>query len=208
MPTNRAHANRSFQRMVLWGALLVTLVAVGAVGEDPRDDELQIIRDEIIPAEGTETEYGIPLSLHSLPQFAEWWYTLVPRVESDPRYYDALNPLVAPCCDDNQAYQCCCEKNGQACNIIRSGKGLAAHLIHDLDYSMEQVQANVLEWFMFARPDYYMAVEMRSRQQSPQDYGLTTFGSCYRGMCETPISEGGCGGMKELNEPAIEREES
>jgi len=208
MPVNRNMKRLTLGATAVVSAVLVAFLVIPSVGQNTKEAYLEEVRQEIIPAEGTETSYGIPLSLYSLPQFVEWWYTLVPAVESDPRYFDALNPLVAPCCDDNQAFQCCCENNGQACNIIRSGKGLAAHLIHDLDYSAEQVQASVLEWFKFARPDYYMAVEIRSRQQSPQYYGLTPYGSCYRGMCETPISEGGCGGMKELKEPAIESEES
>ena len=120
-------------------------------------------------------------------------------------WVDGLSALVAPCCDDNLAVKCCCENDaGQACNIIRRGKGLAAYLIHDLDYTTEQVTASVLEWFRFARSDYYLAAELESRQVSPSTYGLTTQGSCYRSMCDTPISKGGCGGMKELIEPAIE----
>jgi hypothetical protein len=147
--------------------------------------------------------YGLPLSLDSLPQFVDWWYTLVPSIEADARYYDALSALVAPCCDDNTAFRCCCETNGQACNIIRSGKGLAAHLIQDLNFETEQIQTSVYEWFRFARPDYYLAVELDARGIGPEDYGLTTHGSCYRQMCDTPISQGGCGGMGELIEPAI-----
>ena len=193
------------------GLTIVVISLLGIVGFAQEADEtaLEEIRAEIIPVEGTETEYGIPLSLTSLPQFVEWWYTLVPFVEDDALYFDALSVLVAPCCDDNYAFSCCCEgEDGQACNIIRSGKGLAAHLIIDLDYDAEQVAASVLEWFRFARPDYYLAAELQSRSMSPQYYGLTTQGSCYRGLCDTPISEGGCGGMKDLIEPAIETTES
>jgi hypothetical protein len=172
------------------------------------DGKLEELRAELIPAAGTETTYGIPLSLHSLPQFIAWWSTLVPLVEEDPRYVDALSSLVAPCCDDNAAFRCCCEQGGQSCNIIRSGKGLAAHLIHDLDFDTDAVRAGVLEWFRFARPDYYLAAELEARGLNPEVYGLTTYGSCYRGMCSVPISQGGCGGMGELIEPAIEPEEA
>jgi hypothetical protein len=183
---------------------------LGTVGgaQTAKETVLDELRAEIIPAEGTETAYGIPLSLTSLPQFVEWWYTLRPAVELDARYFESLNGLVAPCCDDNQAYKCCCETNGSACNIIRSAKGLASHLIHDLDYTADQVSASVMQWLQFARPDYYMADELRNRQMSPLYYGLTAQGSCYRGLCETPISQGGCGGMGELIEPAIETTES
>ena len=189
--------------------IVISLFAVVGVAEDADEEVLEEIRAEIIPVEGAETEYGIPLSLTSLPQFIEWWYTLVPIVETDARYFDALSVLVAPCCDDNPAFKCCCENDeGQACNIIRSGKGLASHLIHDLDYDAEQVEANVLEWLRFARSDYYLAAELANRDIDPALYGLTVEGSCYRSMCDTPISQGGCGGMKELIEPAIETTES
>ena len=193
------------------GLTIVVISLLGIVGFAQEADEtaLEEIRAEIIPVEGTETEYGIPLSLTSLPQFVEWWYTLVPFVEDDALYFDALSVLVAPCCDDNYAFSCCCEgEDGQACNIIRSGKGLAAHLIIDLDYDAEQVAASVLEWFRFARPDYYLAAELQSRGINPSLHELTTQGSCYRGLCDTPISEGGCGGMKDLIEPAIETNEN
>jgi hypothetical protein len=179
-----------------------------SIAAQAEGDALATLRAEIIPAAGTETSYGIPLALDSLPQFVEWWYTMVPAAESDPRYYEALSGLVAPCCDDNTAFRCCCEKNGQACNIIRSGKGLAAHLILDLDYSTQQVQESVLPWFQFARPDYYLAAALEEQGSWPEFYGLTTKGSCYRGLCETPISEGGCGGMTELIEPAIQTSQS
>jgi len=187
------------------GAIIVlAVVAVLGVAQEKDGGLLAEIRAEIIPVEGIETAYGIPLSLGSLPEFVEGSFTIVPSVEKDARYIDSLTALVAPCCDDNTAYHCCCEKGGQACNIIRSGKGLAAYLIRDLNFEPEQVQASVLEWFRFARPDYHLAAELDARGFDPADHGLTTYGSCYRGMCDTPISQGGCGGMKELIEPAIE----
>jgi len=185
-------------------AALAVVVWFG-IAQEPDEALLDEIRVDLIPVEGAETAYGIPLSLHSLPQFVDWWYTMVPLIENDPRYVDALTSLVAPCCDDNPAVRCCCESDeGQACNIIRSGKGLAAHLIVDLGFGTEQVSASVLEWFRFARPDYYLAAEFEARGISPIPYGLTTEGSCYRGLCNAPISAGGCGGMVELIEPAIE----
>jgi len=190
--------------------LSIALIALGlilSVGSAIAQNEtlLAQIEGQLIPAEGTETNYGIALSLESLPQFVGWWYTLVPSVETDPRYVEALSSLVAPCCDDNPAYKCCCENDeGQACNIIRSAKGLAAHLITEQDYGTEALAESVLQWLRFARPDYYLAAALEDAGENPARYGLTTKGSCYRFMCNTPISEGGCGGMKELIEPAIE----
>ena len=180
---------------------VVSLSWLGAAGQLNAADE---IRATLIPIEGATTPYNIPLSLGSLPQFIGWWSTIVPTARTDARYADALNALVAPCCDDNPAFKCCCETEpGQACNLIRSAQGLAAHLVVDLGYDAEQVQSAVREWLTFARPDYYVAAELAARGLSPARFGLTTKGSCYRGMCGTPISQGGCGGMNELVEPAI-----
>ena len=184
-------------------AVFLVLLSVAASSE-AASDPLEALTDQIIPQEGTETFYGTSLSLSALPQFVDWWYTLVPRVQSDPRYAEALLGLVAPCCDDNTAYRCCCEsEEGQACNIIRSGKGLAAHLLLDLDATADQVRLSVLQWFRFARPDYYLAAELLAQGIDPLVYGLTVEGSCYRGLCNTPISQGGCGGMGPLIEPTL-----
>lgn len=186
-----------------WAASTL-LACVGILVAGAEDNLLGTITSEIIPASGTPTEYGIPLSLQSLPLFVGWWYSLVPVADADPRYAEALSALVAPCCDDNTAFHCCCEtEEGQACNIIRSGKGLAAHLILNLDFTTDQVREGVLQWFRFARWDYYVAAEMVARGIDPTAYGLTTEGSCYRGLCSTPVSQGGCGGMQELVEPSI-----
>ena len=204
--TDHTRSQDRLTRQILAGAMvLLAVLSITVFASAEEVDILSEIRAEIIPVEGAETPYGIPFSLQSLPQFVDWWYTIRPEAEQDPRYAEALNALVAPCCDDNPAFKCCCENDeGQACNIIRSGKGLASHLILELDYGVDQVREHVLQWFRFARWDYYVAAEMEARGVDPAVYGLTTEGSCYRGLCNTPISEGGCGGMRELIEPAIE----
>ena len=196
-------AGSSTRRGIVVAVCTATLLAAFAVAEAQDWDLLAEIEARLIPEQGTETAYGIPLSLESLPQFIEWSNTLTPRAALDPQFVDALTGLVAPCCDDNTAFRCCCEKGGQSCNIIRSGKGLAAYLLLEKGYDTEQIADSVLQWFRFARPDYYLAAELLALRKSPITYGLTAKGSCYRRMCDTPISEGGCGGMKELIEPAI-----
>ena len=213
MVTYFGNGEHKKERRMSWivgiGLAVLAVVMVIGIAQESANDSLTPLRAELIPEEGAETAYDIPLSLRSLPQFVGWWYTLVPSAEGDPRYEEALSALVAPCCDDNLAFNCCCEtEDGQACNVIRSGKGLAAHLILELDYSAEAVQESVLEWFRFARSDYYLAAALEEQGVWPGQYNLTTEGSCYRGMCNTPISEGGCGGMTELIEPALETTET
>jgi hypothetical protein len=195
---------KSMLWMGLVASLIVGVLAAGWMRAAASPQAAEEVRAALIPAAGAETSYGIPLSLASLPQFIGWWTTLVPNAQTDPIYADALKALVAPCCDDNPAFHCCCESQpGQACNLIRSAQGLAAHLVLDLGYDTEQVKESVLQWLEFARPDYYVAAGLRARGLNPAEYGLTTTGSCYRGLCGDPISQGGCGGMNELVEPAI-----
>ncbi len=193
------------QAVLLGIAAFAIAVAIGVAPlQAAQSDAAEEIRAAQIPTEGTETSYGIPLSLASLPEFISWWATLVPSARADARYADALNALAAPCCDDNPAFHCCCETQpGQACNLIRSAQGLAAHLALDLGYTADQVRESVLQRLEFARPDYYVAAELVARGLNPADYGLTTEGSCYRGLCGDSISQGGCGGMNELVEPTL-----
>jgi len=179
-------------------------LAVGlslAAGPSETADE---IRAGLIPSQGVETAYGTPLSLAPLPQFVGWWTTLVPPAQDRPEYAYALKSPVAPCCDDNMAFHCCCETQpGQVCNLIRGVQGLAAHVVLDLGFTKDQIRESTLQWLEFARPDYYVATELATRGLDPVNYGLTTQGSCYRGLCGDPISQGGCGGMNELVEPTI-----
>ncbi len=187
--------------------MIAVTTCVTSVSSPEDETLLETITEEIIPREGTETSYGLSLSLTNLPQFLDWYYEIDLDTKESDVLRDALVELVAPCCDDNTMFRCCCEKGERACNLVRSGKGLASYLIHDKGYTAEEVRAAVLQWLHFARPDYYVARELKERGLNPRHYNLTTFGSCYRQLCEVPISQGGCGGMNELTEPAIEGEE-
>lgn len=187
-------------------ALLLTwpVMFTYAAGEDI--ELLQRIYAEVIPAPGTDTSYGIPLAWANLPQFLDWFYTITLTPAERQVFEDALSQLVAPCCDDNTMVRCCCEKGGRGCNLVRSGKGLAAYLVHDKGFAATEVRAAVLQWLKFVRPDYYVARALQERGISPAAYDLTTHGSCYRGLCEVAISQGGCGGMSVLIEPEAQGE--
>lgn len=192
---------------VLVSFCLTTLTAcLPLVTPDGKGDEelLEAIYEEIIPHTGTETGYGIPLDLGNLPMFIDWFYEIDLGSEEQKVFHDALIALVAPCCDDNTMFRCCCEKGERACNLVRSGKGLASYLIHGKGYTAEEIREAVLQWLQFARPDYYVARELEARGIDPRQYDLTTYGSCYRQLCQVSISQGGCGGMEDLIEPAIQ----
>lgn len=183
----------------------LTPVFASNVGDE---EPLAAIHGELISPAGAQTGYGVLLDLANLPVFIDWYYEINLDAEGERVFHEALIELVAPCCDDNTMVRCCCEKGESACNLVRSGKGLAAYLIHDMEYDVVQVREAVLQWLTFARPDYYVARQLEERGIDPSRYDLTTFGSCYRQMCVIPISEGGCGGMENLIEPALQGDES
>lgn len=165
-------------------ALLMLAFSLLVAADADTASPYQVVYDELIPAAGTETDYGLPLEPANLPQFIAWSYDLSLAPAGQETFKAALIELVSPCCNDNSAFRCCCEQGGRSCNIIRSEKGLAAYLIRELGYGVEQTRAAVLQWFMFARPDYYFAHRLNELGIDPTEYGVTTRGSCCRGMGE------------------------
>ncbi|MCX6096548.1 MAG: hypothetical protein NT125_07570 [Candidatus Bipolaricaulota bacterium] len=191
---------------VVAGVALASLLSASAPAgtAGTTDATYQRIHAAVVPPAGTDTSYGIPLALVNLPQFIAWRDSIALTSAEQQVFYDALVQIAAPCCDDETAFQCCCEKGGGRCNIITSAKGLAAYLVHEKGYPVDATRDAVLQWLAFARPDYYVAKALRAEGLDPAAYGVTTQGSCYRGLCETPISQGGCGGMGPVIEPTIQ----
>lgn len=61
---------------------------------------------KLIPEEGTDTTYGIPLSIENTEMFIDWHYSLE-LSSSEKKIMDtALDSLVAPCCDDYSIRTC------------------------------------------------------------------------------------------------------
>ncbi len=176
--------------------LVVLLWSGGLSHAEGSTDVVEALRAQIVPLPGMLANYGIPLVLENTRQFIDWYYTITLSPEETEVIQEALLLLPAPCCNDNPMTTCCCE-----CNLARSVWGLSAYLIHDKGFGEEEVQAAALRWLQFARGDYYIARALEERGISPLQYGLTTFGSCYRDMCELPLTKGGCAGMNELVEP-------
>jgi len=166
----------------------VMAVLVGVLGTAQQEGVLDSLKAELIPKYGQQTDYSIPLDLRNTAQFVEWFYTIELNESEQALKDNALSVLVAPCCE---------------CNLTRSVWGLSAYLIRDRAFVEEGVRQAAFDWLRFVRPDYYIAAALEERGPDPSEFGLTTYGSCYRGICEFPVTEGGCAGMTEVIEPDI-----
>ncbi len=185
--------------VTLTAAVAVALVSVFVWGGQGADG-LEGVYDEVVPAAGTETVYGIPLAWENAELFLEWNYQIYGQLSAAEMAIvrEALTELVAPCCDDYRLPHCCCEGSNLLCNLVRTARGLAAYMTVEGEFTLEETQDAVLQWLQFVHGDYYVAAELKEQGVDPETYGITTRGACYRGMCETPLTQGGCGGMHAL----------
>lgn len=182
---------------------IMTVVGCGdgeSVATDETLNAAERIWTEIIPVEGTITDYEIPLSLENTQQFIDWYNAINLTSVQQALRDGALRPLVAPCCDEYPMSTCCCE-----CNLSRSVWGLSAYLITEKGYTVDQLQEAILQWLHFIRPDYYVASALEEEGKIPRVFGLSTQSSCYTDRCNLPFYReteylhlGGCGGMEDL----------
>ncbi len=182
---------------------IMTVVGCGGGKSAAADKPLNAserIWAKIIPVKGTTTGYKLPLSLNNTQQFIDWYNTINLTSAQRTLRDKALEPLVAPCCDEYPMSTCCCE-----CNLSRSVWGLAAYLITEKGYTTDQLQEAILQWLHFIRPDYYVASALKKEGEIPRVFGLSTQSSCYTNHCDLPfyskteyLQRGGCGGMKDL----------
>ena len=183
-------------RKRLWGGitvLVLLLIGGGWPLGGQGGDVVAEVRAEIIPFEGAQTPYGIPLSLDNTRQFLDYHRTAALTPAQQQMVDDALLPLRAPCCDDNSMATCCCP-----CNLAQGVWGLSGYLVAEKGYGAVQVRESALEWLRFIHSDYYVMEELRDRGIDPARHGLFHEDACYAGACELPFTEGGCGGMGEL----------
>ena len=185
--------------LLISGILMVPL-ACGNPPEQQGLDPAMQVWSEIVPEEGTETSYGISLSLDNTQQFIDWHNSIELSAEQLAIRDMALSSQVAPCCDEYPMCTCCCE-----CNLARSVWGLSAYVITEKDYRVSQVEEAALQWLHFIRPDYYVASALEQKGMDPGLWGFTTESTCFSGNCNRPFYTetssghlGGCGGMEEL----------
>jgi len=181
-------------------SIAMVLSACGSPPEQQGVDPTARIWSDIIPEEGTATNYGISLSLENTQQFIDWYNSIELSAEEQATRDVALGSLVAPCCDEYPMSTCCCE-----CNLARSVWGLSAYLIAEQGYGVDPVQEAASQWLHFIRPDYYVGRALEEEGVDPKQWGFTTESSCFSGHCDRPFYTetssghlGGCGGMNEL----------
>ncbi len=95
-------------------AFLMLLVSVGPLvlagcGSPVTENEqatVAAIWAETVPQMGTETAYGMPLSLDNTQQFIDWYHDIKLTPEEEAVKDNALDPLKAPCCDEYSLRTC------------------------------------------------------------------------------------------------------
>lgn len=87
---------------------------------------------------------------------------------------EALSALPAPCCSRYSLATCCCP-----CNMAKAAWGLAAWLITEKGYGVEQVRQAETDWLERVNPAGFSG------------------NACFNGGCSRAMHDDGCGGMKE-----------
>jgi hypothetical protein len=137
-----------------------------------------------------------PLDLRGTGQFVDWFHTIELNESARALEDSALSALVAPCCNDDSAATCCCE-----CNLTRSAWGLPTS--SGMGRSMKRAFAGPPSIGSDSRPPTPASQPLSKRAVDSGGFGLTTYGSCHRGITEFPVTEGACTGMAEVIEPGV-----
>jgi hypothetical protein len=131
-------------RKWLWGGIpVLVLLLIGGgwlLGGGQGGDVVAELRAEIIPSEGAQTPYGIPLSLDNTGQFLDYHRTVALTPAQQQMVDDVLLPLRAPCCDDNSMATCCCP-----CNLAQGVWGLSGYLVTEKGYGAVEVREAALQ---------------------------------------------------------------
>ncbi len=83
--------------------------------------------------------------------------------------------MPASCCRDYSMLTCCCP-----CVFSQTVWGLSNYLIAEHNYNAEQLEDAVSRWVSFTNENGYAG------------------DACYKGRCNLPFEEDGCGGMQKL----------
>lgn len=107
-------------------------------------------------------------------EFLGYYNTIKLTPEQEKLKTEALSGLPAPCCSDTTMATCCCQ-----CNHSKTVWGMTNYLITKLNYDKDQLRKAASEWIQFTHKN-----------------GIAG-DACYKGRCNAPFHQDGCGGMKE-----------
>jgi len=182
---------------ILVGTLVLSF-AIGGAAElsckDPAATELlRELYVQLIPFPGTQTPYGIPISLWNVKRFTSWYNSITLAPQEAAIFKQALAELPVPPCGHVSILSCC--RGGErelekVCELVRSALGLAKWLIHVKHFSPAEVRSAVDQWLHFVFSSYYLSEALAARGIDPTSCGLPVVGVCVRGNYAT--GQGGC----------------
>lgn len=153
-------------------AAAATPQAATAVAVEPQEVAAVAPAAEPAPADGGAIVFTGERD--QTEKLIRYYQTIALTPEQERIKVEALSLIPAPCCADNPLATCCCP-----CNLAKAAWGMAAFLITEHDYGVEEVRQAAVDWLAAANPDGF------------------TGDSCYSGGCGRPIHRNGCGGMDE-----------
>ena len=118
------------------------------------------LRDQVIPIEGTRTDYGVAFTDDGYQTLIQWNVDL----KVDPHHGDGFEmlDLMLPCCDWSRPSRD--EKTNCACGHHQALEGLAKKLLFE-ERSTAAVQSEVTRWGHYLYPKEALAAEMEKRAQ-------------------------------------------
>ena len=118
------------------------------------------VRNQIIPAEGTLTDYGVAFTDEGYRMLMQWNTDL----KIDPQHADRFEMLnlMLPCCDWSKPSRD--EKTNCACGHHQALEGLAKTLLFE-ERSTADVQSAVTRWSHYLYPKEALSAEMEKRAQ-------------------------------------------
>ena len=103
-----------------------------------------------------------------------YYHTIRLSPDQERLKVEALSALPAPCCSRYSLATCCCR-----CNMAKAAWGLAAWLIAEKGYGVDQVRQAETDWLKRVNPAGFSG------------------NACFNGGCTRAMHDNGCGGMKE-----------
>ncbi len=118
------------------------------------------VRDQIIPAEGTPTDYGVAFTDEGYRTLMQWNTDLKIDAHHADRF--EMLSLMLPCCDWSKPSRD--EKTNCACGHHQALEGLAKTLLFE-ERSTADVQSAVTRWSHYLYPKEALSAEMEKRAQ-------------------------------------------